>query len=135
MSNFAFEMKNVSKKYTNFELSNIDLTLQKGGIMGLIGPNGAGKSTIIRLLMGLVHQDSGDIKVLGHNMPVQQVKAKWDVGYASEDMRLYEKGTIAWHMDYIKSIYSEWDSAYAKTLLKRFDLNHYYVNRKLVSVF
>jgi ABC-2 type transport system ATP-binding protein len=59
-------------------------------------------------------------------MPDQQVAAKWDIGYASEDMRLYSKATIAWHMDYMKSIYSSWDSGYAKTLLKRFDLldNH-----------
>ena len=131
MSNFAFEMKNVSKKYKNFELSNIDLALEKGGIMGLIGPNGAGKSTIIRLLMGLVHQDTGNIKVLDHNMPDQQVIAKWDIGYASEDMRLYDKGTIGWHMDYVKSIYNNWDSAYAKILLKRFDLNDSHIIKGL----
>ncbi len=131
MSNFAFEMKNVSKKYKNFELSNIDLALEKGGIMGLIGPNGAGKSTIIRLLMGLVHQDAGNIKVLDHNMPNQQVKAKWDVGYASEDMRLYDKGTIGWHMDYVKSIYNNWDTHYAKTLLRRFDLNDSHIIKGL----
>ncbi len=59
-------------------------------------------------------------------MPDQQVAAKWDIGYASEDMRLYSKATIAWHMDFMKSIYSSWDAGYAKTLLKRFDLldNH-----------
>ena len=34
--------------------------------MGLIGPNGAGKSTTIRILMGLVHQDCGEVRVLGH---------------------------------------------------------------------
>ena len=58
--------------------------------MGLIGPNGAGKSTTIRILMGLVHQDRGEVRVLGHRMPAEQVAAKWDIGFASEDMRLYE---------------------------------------------
>ena len=58
--------------------------------MGLIGPNGAGKSTTIRILMGLVHQDHGEVTVLGHRMPAEQVAAKWDIGFASEDMRLYE---------------------------------------------
>jgi ABC-2 type transport system ATP-binding protein len=107
-------------------LSNINLKLETGNIMGLIGPNGAGKSTTIRILMGLVQQDQGTVKVLGKKMPDQQVSAKWDIGYASEDMRLYSKATIAWHMEYMKSIYSSWDSGYAKTLLKRFDLldNH-----------
>jgi len=118
----AIEMKNVNKNYPLFQLSDINLTLETGNIMGFIGPNGAGKSTTIRILMGLIHQDKGHVKVLGHSMPDQQVAAKWDIGYASEDMRLYSKATIAWHMDYIKSIYPSWDAGYAKTLLKRFDL-------------
>ena len=62
--------------------------------MGFIGPNGAGKSTTIRILMGLVHQDRGDVRVLGHRMPAEQVAAKWDIGFASEDMRLYERMTL-----------------------------------------
>jgi ABC-2 type transport system ATP-binding protein len=125
-NNLAIQMRNVSKSYSLFQLSNIDLKLETGNIMGFIGPNGAGKSTTIRVLMGLVQQDQGEVEVLGKKMPDQQVAAKWDIGYASEDMRLYAKATIAWHMDYMKSIYSSWDSGYAKILLKRFDLldNH-----------
>ncbi len=123
---YAIEMNNVSKSYPLFQLSDINLKLATGNIMGFIGPNGAGKSTTIRILMGQIQQDQGDVTVLGHKMPGQQVSAKWDIGYASEDLRLYPKATIAWHMDYIKSIFPTWDGAYAKTLLKRFDLldNH-----------
>jgi len=125
-NDYAIEMKNVCKSYPLFQLSDINLKLKTGNIMGFIGPNGAGKSTTIRLLLGLIQQDQGDIKVLNKKMPDQQVTAKWDIGYASEDMRLYSKATIAWHMGYMKSIYSSWDTDYAKTLLKRFDLlsNH-----------
>ena len=72
--------------------------------------------------MGLVHQDRGDVRVLGHPMPRDQVAAKWDVGFASEDMRLYDGATLDWHMRFIRSIYPGWDQAYAQTLLKRFDL-------------
>lgn len=122
MSEYAFEMQGVEKSYQHFQLSNLDLKLQKGTIMGFIGPNGAGKSTTIRILMGLIQQDSGNVDVLGKSMPLEQVEAKWWIGYASEDMRLYEKGTIQWHMDFVKSIFPTWDDNYAKTLLKRFDL-------------
>jgi ABC-2 type transport system ATP-binding protein len=122
MSEYAFEMQGVEKSYQHFQLSNLDLQLQKGTIMGFIGPNGAGKSTTIRILMGLIQQDSGNVDVLGKSMPLEQVEAKWGIGYASEDMRLYEKGTIQWHMDFVKSIFPTWDDNYAKTLLKRFDL-------------
>jgi ABC-2 type transport system ATP-binding protein len=91
--------------------------------MGLIGANGAGKSTTIRILMGLVHQDAGDVRVLGHRMPAEQVAAKWDIGFASEDMRLYDSMTLAWHMGFIQSIYPTWDASYAQLLLKRFGLH------------
>lgn len=122
MSEFAITMRGVSKKYRYFALDHIDLDVPRGQIMGLIGPNGAGKSTTIRILLGLVHQDAGEVRVLGRSMPRNQVDAKWDIGFASEDMRLYDSMTLAWHMHFIRSIYPGWDSAYAQVLLKRFDL-------------
>lgn len=121
-NNLAIEMSGVSKKYRFFELDSIDLNVPEGQIMGLIGPNGAGKSTTIRILMGLVRQDAGEVRVLGHSMPAEQVAAKWDIGFASEDMRLYEGMTVRWHMDFIQSIYPNWDAGYARVLLKRFGL-------------
>ena len=122
MNDLAFSLKGVGKKYPFFALENINLDLPAGTIMGLIGPNGAGKSTTIRILMGLVHQDRGDVQVLGHPMPAEQVAAKWDIGFASEDMRLYDPMTLAWHMNFIRAMYPTWDPAYAQLLLKRFGL-------------
>jgi ABC-2 type transport system ATP-binding protein len=122
MNDLAFELSGVSKKYRYFTLEDIHLKLPRGQIMGLIGANGAGKSTTIRVLMGLVHQDSGEVRVLGHRMPAEQVAAKWDIGFASEDMRLYDSMTLDWHMSFIQSIYPSWDASYAQILLKRFGL-------------
>ena len=122
MNDLAFELSGVSKKYRYFTLEDIHLKLPRGQIMGLIGANGAGKSTTIRILMGLVHQDSGEVRVLGHRMPAEQVAAKWDIGFASEDMRLYDSMTLDWHMSFIQSIYPNWDASYAQILLKRFGL-------------
>jgi ABC-2 type transport system ATP-binding protein len=118
----AIELRGVRKKYRFFSLDDIELKVPRGQIMGLIGPNGAGKSTTIRILLGLVHQDAGDVRVLGHSMPAEQVAAKWDIGFASEDMRLYESMTLGWHMNFIRSIYPGWDAGYAQVLLKRFGL-------------
>jgi ABC-2 type transport system ATP-binding protein len=122
MTDLAIKLDGVGKKYRYFTLDNIHLEVPPGQIMGLIGPNGAGKSTTIRILMGLVHQDQGDVQVLGHRMPDEQVAAKWDIGFASEDMRLYDGMTLDWHMRFIRSIYPQWDTAYAQLLLKRFGL-------------
>jgi ABC-2 type transport system ATP-binding protein len=105
MSDLVIELSGVRKNYRFFSLDNIHLKVPEGQIMGLIGPNGAGKSTTIRIILGLVHQDSGEVQVLGHRMPADQVAAKWDIGFASEDMRLYESMTLEWHMGFMQRIY------------------------------
>jgi ABC-2 type transport system ATP-binding protein len=123
MTDLAIKLENVTKRYRYFALDNIDLEVPAGEIMGLIGPNGAGKSTTIRILLGLVHQDGGNVRVLGHRMPAEQVEAKWNIGFASEDMRLYGAMTLGWHMNFIRSVYPKWDEKYAQLLVKRFGLN------------
>jgi len=122
MSNLALNLNNVSIHYPHFDLKNVNLKLESGSIMGLIGPNGAGKSTTIRILMGLLLPDSGDVEVLGYNMLTDADKARWDIGYASEDLRLYEKMSIGWHMQFIKDMFPKWDDTYAMDLLTKFDL-------------
>lgn len=122
MTDLAIELSGVRKEYRFFSLDDLDLQVPEGQIMGLIGPNGAGKSTTIRILLGLVHQDRGEVRVLGRQMPAEQVAAKWDIGFASEDMRLYEGMTLEWHMSFIQSMYPNWDAVYAQLLLKRFGL-------------
>ena len=122
MTDPAIRLNGICKSYPEFELNDIDLELEAGQIMGFVGPNGAGKSTTIRILMGLLHQDRGECRVLGHPMPKEQIAAKRDVGFVSEDMRLYKWGTLEWHMRFIASIYPSWDESYAQTLLRRFEL-------------
>lgn len=118
----AITLRGVRKSYADFALHDIDLALPAGQIMGLVGANGAGKSTIMRILIGLIQADHGQVEVCGHRMPQAQVAAKREIGYASEDMRLYKTQTMRWHMDFVQSIYPRWDESYAQQLLKRFDL-------------
>jgi ABC-2 type transport system ATP-binding protein len=119
----ALHLAGVGKRYPHFQLDNVDLDLPEGEILGFIGPNGAGKSTTIRILMGLVHQDRGTVEVLGHPMPAAQAVAKRHIGFVSEDLRLYGAAPLSWHMHFVRSIYPEWDPAYAEELLRRFDLD------------
>lgn len=118
----AIALQGVRKQYDDFALHDIDLVLPAGQVMGLVGVNGAGKSTLLRLLMGLVRADGGTVDVLGQRLPQAQVAVKRDIGYASDDMRLYRGQSLRWHMDFIRSVYPAWDEAYAQDLLKRFDL-------------
>lgn len=118
----AIALKGVHKQYDGFALRDIQLELPVGQVMGLVGVNGAGKSTLMRLLMGLIRADGGEVEALGKPLPQAQVAVKRDIGYASDDMRLYPGQTLRWHMDFIRRIYPGWDERYAQDLLTRFDL-------------
>ncbi|HZF27805.1 MAG TPA: ABC transporter ATP-binding protein [Gammaproteobacteria bacterium] len=122
MTELAIQIEGVEKAYRYFQLRDIRLELQTGQILGFVGPNGAGKSTTIRILMALVHQDRGEVRVLGRSMPREQAIAKRDIGYMSEDMRLYGFATLDWHMKFVASAHPHWDHDYARTLLRRFNL-------------
>lgn len=122
MSQWAVDLDGVDKAFPYFQLHDVTLKLAPGQILGLVGPNGAGKSTLLRILMGLLQQDRGEVRVLGHPMPAEQALAKRSIGYVSEDMRLYGSTTLAWHMKFVAGIYPEWDARYADSLLGRFNL-------------
>lgn len=122
MESYAIQMHGVCKRYPHFTLDDVDLNVATGSVMGFLGANGAGKSTTIRVMMGLVHPDRGDVRVLGRAMPAEQAQAKQDIGFVSDDLRLYCSRTLQWHMDLMASIYPRWDAAYANVLLGRFGL-------------
>jgi len=105
------EMRAVRKSYRFFTLDDLTLDLEPGQIMGFVGPNGAGKSTTIRLALGLISPDAGEVRVLGHSMPRGQAAAKRDIGFVSDTMRLLPHATLDWHMRFV-----------ASTLVKRFNL-------------
>ena len=117
------EMRNVRKGFRFFTLEDLSLDLEPGQIMGFVGPNGAGKSTTIRLLTGLLAPDAGEVRVFGHVMPDAQALAKRDIGFVSDEMRLFGHATLDWHMRFIASIYPAWDPQYARALVRRFNLH------------
>lgn len=73
--------KNLRKNYTGFSL-NVDFEIPKGRITGLVGKNGAGKSTTIKLILGLVKPDAGEIIVMGTKSTELGVKEKENLGVA-----------------------------------------------------
>lgn len=82
----ALEIKNLSKSFSGFKLDNLSLTLPSGCIMGLIGENGAGKSTTIKLILDMIHKDSGTIKILGRDNQDNIYLTKEDIGVVMDEV-------------------------------------------------
>jgi ABC-2 type transport system ATP-binding protein len=60
------QIKDISKSYgVEFSLENVSLNIEKGKIFALLGPNGAGKTTLVKLMLNLMHSDSGTITING----------------------------------------------------------------------
>lgn len=84
-------LKNVSKTYVGKKaVDNISLTLEKPGVFGLLGTNGAGKTTTIRMLLGIIKKDSGEITWNGKKVERKNV----NFGYLPEERGVYPKTKI-----------------------------------------
>ncbi len=115
----ALEIKNLSKSFSGFCLDNISLTLPSGCIMGLIGENGAGKSTTIKLILDILHKDSGTITILGKDNKKDISLTKEDVGVVMDEVGLPECLTAKQIGKVMKLTYHNWnEDEYARLLQK-----------------
>ena len=116
------EIKNLCKKYDNFELKNITFNLPKGMIMGFIGENGAGKTTTIKAILDIIKGDSGVIKIFDLDSGKYNNKIKEDLGVVLDDMFFPEILTPKDINNTMKSIYKNWDTLMFNNYLKEFSL-------------
>lgn len=79
----------LNKKFENIKaVNNISFKVEQGDIYGFLGPNGAGKTTTIRMIMGIIHSDSGKIMLNGNDI---NSLGRKNLGYLPEDRGLYQK--------------------------------------------
>ena len=116
------EVKNLNKRYKEFELKNINLSLPHGMIMGLIGENGAGKTTTIKSILNLIRIDSGEIKIFGLDLGKDEKEIKENVGVVLDDSFLSEYLTGKDINKIMKKIYKNWDEELFFKYLKEFNL-------------
>lgn len=121
MSNYAIEIKDLVKQFDNFKLGPINLTIPKGTIVGYIGQNGAGKSTTIKLLLGLLNKDSGEIKILDEINP-NSVGLKDKLGIVFDDLLVPEEMTLIDVEKFCSRVYSKWNKNSFYKFKEKFNL-------------
>lgn len=117
------EVKNLTKKFKNFELDNVSFKLEPGYIMGFIGPNGAGKSTTIKLIMNLLRKDSGEIKIFGMDHVKYEKEVKDRIGFVYDESYFYEDLSIKQMKNIIAPFYSKWDDGKFNKYIEEFNLD------------
>lgn len=106
-SELAIRVRNMSRTFGDkLAVDQLDLDIPKGTIYGFLGPNGCGKSTSIRMLTGLLTPTSGDIRVLGYELPRQAELLRTRIGYMTQKFSLYESLSVRENLDFVGQIYS-----------------------------
>jgi len=111
MSEKAVELKGIYKAYkTGFTmkkvnaLNGVDLVINKGEVFGYLGPNGSGKTTTLKLIMGIIYPDSGEIEVMSKSPYDISVKEK--IGFLPESPYFYDYLTAVEFLDFYARLFS-----------------------------
>jgi ABC-2 type transport system ATP-binding protein len=100
----VISIKNVIKALDKREiLKDISFSVEKSDIFGYLGPNGAGKTTTIRILLGLLQADSGNVEVLGENINLSETRRK--IGFVLDADGLYDNMTAEDNLLFYGRIY------------------------------
>jgi ABC-2 type transport system ATP-binding protein len=122
----AIEVIGVRKSFNDVHaLDGIDLTVEKGHIVGLLGPNGAGKTTLIKILTTLSKQDAGEVFVGGLDVRTHSKDVRKIIGLTGQYAAVDENLTGLENLDMVGRLYHMKEKEVLKRaweLLERFDL-------------
>lgn len=86
----VLEVDNICKRLSGRPvIRGVSFSVKEGEIFGFLGPNGAGKTTTIRILVGLIHPDEGNVSIMSHNLCKEREKALSYLGAVVENPELY----------------------------------------------
>lgn len=100
------EIKSVSKSFSDVNaVNNVDLILKKGTFLGLLGPNGAGKTTLIRMIIGLLDCDDGEILLEGQEFSRDSYDLKKKIGVVFQNINLDKEISVLENMYFTGKLY------------------------------
>ncbi|EJT6664534.1 ABC transporter ATP-binding protein [Clostridium perfringens] len=114
------EVVGVKKKFRRKKvLENITFNVKKGEITALLGLNGVGKSTLLKIIMGLVKQDEGEVLFNGEKL---NYKTYENIAFVPDVLNTYGNMKIKDAFEYMSMMYEKWDMDKAYEMLKGFKL-------------
>jgi ABC-2 type transport system ATP-binding protein len=121
----ALEVTNLEKRYdSTWAVRGVTLSVPSGEILGLVGPNGAGKTTTLRCLAGILRPSAGTIRIAGHDLGAEPVRAKQSLAFLPDEPRLFDYLTVREHLNFVARLYGvgDWE-ARADRLLAELELD------------
>ena len=103
-------------------LTDCNLAIPRGRVIGLVGPNGAGKSTLLQMACGLITPTSGRLSVLG-SRPASNAAHLARVGYVAQDTPVYASFSVADHLRMGARLNPSWDRTLAERRIAQVGLN------------
>ena len=124
MADLAIFTQGLSKRFGSTQaLSDLDLEVPAGEVLGYLGPNGAGKTTTIRLLLGLIRASGGRAELFGIDAQADPVRAHERVAYVAGEVDLWPSLTGAETLHLLGKVHGRVDIAYRDALIERFDFD------------
>lgn len=121
MNEPVIETKDLTRFYGDRKvLAGLNLSVERGSILGLLGPNGAGKTTTIRMLLGLVEPTCGNATILGHDCRQIPPPLRARIGYLAEGHPVYEWMTVLECERFQASFYPHWNRDLFYAVLEHF---------------
>ena len=100
------EMLGVSKSFGPLQaVSKLDLVVEPGEVVGLLGPNGSGKTTSVRMLCGLLAQDSGTVRIAGLDVGQDPLQARRHIGFVPDGAPLYSNLSTQQHLQLVAGLH------------------------------
>ena len=119
----AIEVRKAYKAFGHARvLEGVDLRVPTGTTYAFLGRNGQGKTTTIRMLMGLLHADTGVLSVLGKDPRQGGLEIRREVGYLAEDQQMWGWMRVREILGFVAPFYATWNWDYARALLEKFAL-------------
>ncbi|MGA3296708.1 MAG: ABC transporter ATP-binding protein [Candidatus Bathyarchaeia archaeon] len=102
----VLQVNGVTKSFGDVRaLNGVSFSVEHSEVLGLLGPNGSGKSTLMKIIVGILKPDAGNIQVLTTDVGADPIRVKKIVGYVPESPRLYEFLTGTEYLDFVADVH------------------------------